>query len=383
MVEYRAEFKTTIKEGPIEDFEFTFPIASDETFEKNISVIFQALQDTLGMGNLSVTIHEFVEWGLIKRAEPTDPCWRWFIDGFANAITFELLQKHISEEYANGFAAAYDVNEYKDFERQINLQYWTSMNFSIKTPLEYENKLTYARYVYSMSEAQRLIENHGIDFARRILDEICIKKSRKGSDLVHAIKKVIGEDIQQRLSRYQTFQTRKEGIDKYTSLLNAALDKEDYEQMVINTMRLLELQDNPLSPTSLQMRQKAALWLFKLGHEKAADEAMLSFMEELKRNAPQQLYDYFSAGFIVYALQCNKPQKAQSAAEHFLKNHPDHPPALTVRMQLLTDKGELAEARKIAHRICELTEDDSLYHKAAREVLAKEPKQQQDKQPIP
>ena len=147
--------------------------------------------------------------------------------------------------------------------------------------------------------------------------------------------------------------------------------------MLISVIRLLELQDSQFSSTSLQMRQKAALWLFKLSYEEAGDEAMVNFMEELKRNAPQELYDYFSSGFVIYALECNNPQKAQSAAERILKKYPDHPPALTVRMQLLADEGKLAEAKKIAQRICALVkEEQSLYYKSASEILAIDPNQQ-------
>jgi len=374
---YNPEFKTTSKNESIKDFEFTFPIDSDETFEKNVSQIFQVLQVALGRSKLYLTIHEVVEVSLLMQAKPTDPYWRWFSDGFANAITTEILKKYTGAEDAEEFAEAYDVNKYKELEKEVNLRYWMGLIFCINTPLEYENELRMARYTYATYEAQRLIEKHGFDCVRKILDEVCLKKTRTGQDILQAIKKATGEDIQQRLNHYQTFETRKEGMAKYAGLFNAASDKKDYEQMLINVIRLLELQDSQFSSTSLQMRQKAALWLFKLSYEEAGDEAMVSFMEELKRNAPQELYDYFSSGFVIYALECNNPQKAQSAAERILKKYPDHPPALTVRMQLLADEGKLAEAKKIAQRICALVkEEQSLYYKSASEILAIDPNQQ-------
>ena len=46
---YKPEFETTSKNEFLKDFEFTFPIDSDETFEKNVSSIFQMLQDTWDM----------------------------------------------------------------------------------------------------------------------------------------------------------------------------------------------------------------------------------------------------------------------------------------------------------------------------------------------
>ncbi len=144
---YNPEFKTTSEDGPIKDFEFAFPIDSDETFEKNVSQIFQALKDAFGRGGLSLTIHELVEVSLVvMRAKPTNPYWRWFSDGFANAITIEILKKYAGAEDAEEFAEAYDVNKYKKLEKEINLRYWMGLNFCIKTPLEYENELRMARY---------------------------------------------------------------------------------------------------------------------------------------------------------------------------------------------------------------------------------------------
>jgi len=377
MAEYRLEFKETSETGPSEDIEVTFPLVSEETFEKEVNQIFEMLYKNLfGSGKIGIALHEIVEMSLLKRVKPKDPYWRWFSDGFANVITIKILKKYTGAENEEEFAKAYDVNEYKKLEKEINLRYWMALNFCINTPLEYENKLTYARYTYATYEAQRLIEKHGISCVKKILDKLSQKERSTGENLLATIKEMTGEDMQQRLGRYQSFQTRKEAMAKYASLFNAASDKKDYEQMLINVIRLLELQDSQLSSTSLQMRQKAALWLFKLRCEKAGDEVMVSFMEELKRNAPQELYDYFSSGFVIYALECNNPQKAQSAAEHILKKYPDHTPALTVRMQLLADEGKLAEAKKIAQRICTLVkEEQSLYYKSASDILAIDPNQ--------
>jgi len=379
MAEYRLEFKETSETGPSEDIEVTFPLGSEATFEKEVNQIFEILyKNVFGPGKIGIALHEVVEMSLLKRVRPKDPYWRWFSDGFANAVTYELLKKHISGECADEFVAANDVNHYRDLEKEINLQYWMSLKYCIlhRMPVDCESKLTYARYAYATLEARRLIEKHGMGCVKKILDKLSQKERSTSENLLATIKEVTGEDMQQRLGRYQTFQTRKGGMAKYASLFNAASDKKDYEQMLINVIRLLELQDSQFSSTSLQMRQKAALWLFKLRYEKAGDEVMVSFMEELKRNAPQELYDYFSSGFVIYALECNNPQKAQSAAERVLKKYPDHPPALTVRMQLLADEGKLVEAKKIAQRICALVkEEQSLYYKSASEILAIDPNQ--------
>jgi len=377
-VTYKPEFKTTSEDGPVKDFEIGFPIASDETFEKDVSQIFQALQDALGSGPLSLMIHELVEVSLVvMRAKPTDPYWRWFSDGFANAITIDILKKYTGAENAEEFAKAYDVNEYKELEKEINLRYWMGSSFCIKTPLEYENKLTYARYAYATYEAQRLIEKHGFDCVRKILDEVCTKKSRTGQDILQAIKQVTGEDIGQRLSHYQTFETSQEGSAKYAGLFNAASEKKDYEQMLINIIRLLELQDNQILPTSLQLRQKAASLLFKLGYEKAADEAMHSCVELFKNSGISLASDAAMETFIIYAFNTKNAKKAEKMAEELLKTRPDHLLSLTVQMVVHAEAGRLTEAKQIAKRILNLDKNEqSIAYKTASHVLATDPNQQ-------
>lgn len=376
-VAYNPEFKTTSKNKSIKDFEFTFPIDSDETFEKDVTSIFQVLQVALGRSKLYLTIHEVVKVSLLMQAKPTDPYWRWFSDGFANAITTEILKKYAGAEDAKEFAEAYDVNKYKKLEKQINLRYWMRLIFCIKTPLEYENELRMARYTYATYEAQRLIEKHGFDCVRKILDEVCTKKNRTGQDILQAIKKVTGENIQQRLVRYQTFQTRKEGMAEYTSLFNAASDKKDYEQMLINLLRMLELQDSQLSPTGLRSYKEAALLLFKLGHEEAADKAMHNCVELFKNSGIPLARDAAMETFIIYAFNTKNAKKAGKMAEELLKTKPNHLPALTVQMVVYAEAKRLTEAKQIAKKILNLDKNEqSTAYKTASYVLATDPNQQ-------
>ncbi len=380
-VTYKAEFKiaSISKDGPIEDFEFSFPIASDETFEKDVTLIFQILQVEFVRSNVYSAIHEVVEVSLLMQAKPTGPYWRWFSDGFANAITTEILKKYTGTEDAEEFAEAYDVNKYKELEKEINLQYWMGLKYCVlhRTPIDYENKLTYARYAYATYEAQRLIEKHGFDCVRKILDEVCTKKTRTGQDILQAIKKVTGEDMEERLRHYQTFETRKEGMAKYVGLINTASDKKDYEQMLINLLRMLELQDNQILPTSLQLRQKAASCLFKLGYEKAGDEAMYNCVELFKNSGIPMARDAAMETFIIYAFSCKNAKKAEKMAEELLKTKPDHLLSLTVQMVVHTEAGRLNEAKQIAKRVQSLDKNEqSMAYRTASYVLATDPNQQ-------
>jgi hypothetical protein len=375
---YKPEFNTTTEQGPITDFEFTFPIASDETFKKNVSLTFQILRYAFDNGTFFATIHEIAEASLLMRARPTDPYWRWFSDGFANAITYELLKKHAGEKMAEEFAAGQDVNNHKDLEKEINLRYWMSLQYCVSqsTPVEYENRLACARYAYATFEAQRLIEEYGLDCVRQILDEVCTKESRKGQDLLEAVEKVTGENMRQRLSQYQSFETRKEGITRYTTPFNAASKEKDYTQMFVNLLRIMELRPRPFSTTQLRDFRQAARLLFKLGHEQAGDEVMHKCMWLFEGSPVPNGRQAAMETFIIYALECKSAGKASKIAEELLKTRPDHVLSLTVKMLLHAEAGRLDDARHIAQKIQTLTEDkQSPSYKAASRILAVGPNQ--------
>ncbi len=357
------------------ELEILIPIETKHTFEKDLEEYFGMLAECFSTG---VLLHETIEPAILKRWRPENPYWRWFSDGFANAITIEILKKYSGDENAEEFAKAYDLNEHKKLEKEINLRYWMGLNFCIQTPLEYESELRMARYTYATYEAQQLIEKHGIDCVRKILDEVCTKKTRTGQDILQAIKKVTGEDIQQHLNHYQTFETRKEGMAKYTGLFNTASDKKDYEQMLINLLRMLELQDSQISPTGLRSYKEAALLLFKLGHEEAADEAMHNCVELFKNSGMPMAGDAAMETFIIYAFNCKNAKKAEKMAEELLKTKPNHLPALTVQMVVHAEAKRLTEAKQIAKKILNLDKNEqSIAYKTASYVLATDPNQQE------
>ena len=382
-VTYNPEFITTSKDGPDKHFELAFLVASEETFEENISHIFQVLYKAMGSGSLFIAIHEVVESSLLNRVKPTDSYWRWFSDGFANAITFEILKKYAGIEIADEFAKAYYINAYKGLEKEINLRYWMGLNFCIKTPLEYENNLSLARYAYATQEAQRLIELNGIDCVSKIIDKILTKKTRTAQDILKAVNEVTGENMQQRFDHYQTFETRQDGLIKYGSLLNAALEKKDYEQMLVNLMRTLELQESQLSPTGLRCYKEIALLLFKLGHEQAGDEAMLNCIELFKNTGMPMAHEAAMESFIIYAFGCHNATKAREIAEELLASKPNHLLALTVQMVVHAEAGRLSEAKQIAKKVINLDKNEqSPSYQTATQILAtKADQQNSDKEP--
>jgi len=378
--QYRLEVITTGKSKPAEELEIPFAMSSEVSFEQDVNDGFEAIRSLIyGARCLGTGIHEVTELGLLRRARPNDQYWRWFSDGFANAVTIELLNRHIGKEAAEQFAAPYDVRGYIDLLREINLAYWMSTKYNIETPLDYEKQLDYARYCFATLEARRLIEKHGIGCVRRILDRVVSQDSRTSKGLLDVIKQVTGEDMTKRLAKYQAFSTVKKGTLKYLMAFEAASVKKDYEQMLINHLRLMEVvQDSPFSFNSLKNYRKAALLLFRLGREEAGDKVMHKCLELFEESHVPNAYYAALEQVAVYALECDKPAKAKSAANELLRSDPNNVPCLSVKMLVLARSGRLTEAKETAVKIQKLVGSKaSKAGKAAAEILAIDPNEQQ------
>jgi len=365
---YQPAFEFTYSQ-PLKEIELMVPIDSGKSFEEEIGGFLQILNALKGTEKAGIALHELTEATLIQRIRPRDANWRWFTDGFADFITHELLKKHLGAGAAADWAGIRDIKKYDDLQKEINLMYWMNIPYCVTPTLECEQRFSHARYAYAMHEAQRLIQAYGLDCVRKILDRVCSQKYQTAQDLFQAIKDVTGEDMQDRLCRYQTFTKREEGIDKYDNLLEAAHEQGDYEQMLINLTRKLELSPFQFLPASLKIRRQVARVLFKLGNEKAGDQTMLDILERLKQPGIEAIYDYFSEQFLDYAMECDKPQKAERIAGEVLAKYPRSLPALTVKMRLLTDSGNLVEAEKVAKKVLLLADAGSLHNRSALDVL--------------
>jgi len=376
MATYNPEIHVPQGAKPPERFDLCIPIAPDKPFGEYIAIVFDMFGEILGAGMLDVAIHEVTEMTLLKRARPTDPYWRWFSDGFANAITHRLVGKYMGRAAAEQFAATFDPAQSEDLREEINLRYWMLGNFCVlvvNIPVPAEARVLHARYRYATSEARRLVDKHGIECVTAILENICAKQSRTSDDLLEAIREVTGEDMERRLRRYQSFQEPQEGIHAYSEAFNAAAKQKDYEQVYVNLMRVMELRSDVFSMNNLLNFKNAALLLLKMDHEKAADQAMQNALDLFSRNADGKGRQAALEMQVVYAIECQRPQKAEEAAAELLAADPNHVLSLAVKMLVELRAGHLTEAQGLARKIQALAEQSSPPYKLAANVLAIDP----------
>jgi len=363
---------------PPEKYDFCIPIAPDKEFGEYVASVFDVLKEFTGPSITGIAIHEVTEFTLLTRARPTDPYWRWFSDGFANAITFHLVEKYMGKDAAERFAHGFDPNDKQGLTNQVNLRYWMRADFcacGTDVPVKAESEIESARYAYSTVEARRLIDAHGIGCVREILDRVAAKDKREGSDLLQAVKDVTGEDMEQRLARYQTFETRQQGLTKYSEAFKAASRESNYEQMFVNLLRAMELQEHGPSSDHLQSLLNAALLLHKMGHDETGDAVMQRAVELYSKDSVVNGRQAVAEAFVFYALNCDHPQKARKTADEVLQAAPEHVPSLVVKMLLSRDDANMAEARRYAKEVCRLAERQSRAYRVASEILAVDPNQ--------
>ncbi|MHC4211837.1 MAG: hypothetical protein ACYSWP_00555 [Planctomycetota bacterium] len=381
IVEHRIELFDGSGKEPIGDFELTLPLDSEKTFEQEVDRSLKGLLNILGgPGSISLAIHEVTEMSLLKKVIPGDPYWRWFSDGFSDAITYELLKKHVSNEAAEEHAANASIEKYKDLEKQINLRYWMSGSccvFITQTPIDYENRFTLARYAFAMFEAQRLIDKSGIECVSKIVDEVCSRKPKTSASLVEAIKKVTGEDMEKRFDRYQSFTTRQEGKSKYEQAYVTAAKSEDYEKTLFNLLRIMEFEKSPFTPDNLHRWMYCAWFLYELGHEKVGDEVMYKCMGLFKDSGIPNAYESSMERFVQYSLRCDNPKKSLQVAEELLKDRPDNITALTAFMLTEATSGKIPEAKQRAKRIQGLVKKGTEPYEIAGRVLTIDPNEEQ------
>jgi len=183
---WRQQFSLGKRTG-VDKVLLPFPVSSPESMEEDLESRFSSYRKILPWLPGSF-LHELVEMTIVVRLRPYNPYFRWFTDGFANAIASRLVRKHISEDAARLFASGHDVTEYSDLEKDINLYYWMGTDFCIETPLDSEERLKHARYAYATLEAERLIEKYGIECVAKIVDKACKDRVTNPRNLVAAVK---------------------------------------------------------------------------------------------------------------------------------------------------------------------------------------------------
>ncbi len=307
------------------------------------SIIGEDLVSTFNIGPATM-IHELVEGTIIfEMLDLQDPHSRWFTDGVANVLTIQMLntigEKAAVKEIMEGF----DASPYMKTREELNLRYWLAGQYDINVPIESEKLLTDARRAYATYEMSRLIENHGGDCVKKILEELRTKPKQSSGDLFAAVRKVTGEDMVQRLLRYQRFRTAEQGAKRYDRACAEARKAGDYEDVFTNLKRLMELKpEMTQDPDSIAVVTDV---LARLGHHEAGRDVIRERIEDARGAEDNMQLEAFQQMYVSYAFTCRDLPKAYEVANEYLQSHPDNVLAMLVVAHALKAQGKIGESK--------------------------------------
>ncbi len=358
--------------------EILFPLASANEIESVLNTVFTSIPELFDQSfgkNGFVVIHEVAEVGIMERLRTQDPYKRWFTDGFSNAITCEILQRHYSPEDVKEFLETYSTAPYQNLKSSCNLRYWFSRNFSMSNhpPIKQEDELTYARYCFATEQGLRMVKAYGIECIKKILDQYVANGEKKPGAILTAIEQATGDEIKKHLSAYQSFSTKKEGLKLYHQAVNTAMTEKNYSAAAFAILRILELRgDQPYSPVSLNTRISLAELLYHNGHDQASTKWITEFADLmcLSKNPDKQ---YVGRRFVImYAIKTGQPQIGLEYARAILQNKPEDTHGLMIVMLNEANQKNVSKAVELAKKICKIepNEDDPC-HAVAKSVLDK------------
>lgn len=337
--------------------------------EATLAVATPVLQKVSGnMVDEGMVLHELIELSMMRRLRVDDPYYRWFSDGVANALAAQLLGELHGAQRAQDFLKAYDVEEYADLEKDVNLVYWLGLHREIQTPLRSESRLSYARYCYATFEAKRILDTHGLDKVKLILTKASPNEQNDSRMLFTAVQDVTGEDLRARMeAKYQRFGTREEGFAMYEAAVREAEKKRDNEGMLKNMLRMREVKGD----VDVGIDTSCAMLLQRMSHLKDGDKIFADLIGAARSDRARVAVQ---KQFIVYSLEGQRYAIARSAIRDVLSGDPYFIPALTARMMDEYSSGDKDSAVRTAELILQRdinpTSQDTA---AARRIKALQP----------
>ncbi|MHC4983562.1 MAG: tetratricopeptide repeat protein [Planctomycetota bacterium] len=332
--------------GELRDVSFALPVEADKP-EEMLDSILKMWGESVRKGAYGLALHELAESAILQRLKPKDRYCRWFNEGFANGVAIELLAKVLGPDAAKGFAEGFDVARYAELTSKVNLRYWVNKDASIEAPIERETQLTDARYAFATHEAARLIDAHGLECLPEILAKATEGSRGDCQRLFAAIKQVTGRDMEERLLRYQTFQSREKGLYKYSAEMQIAFGRKNFEAAAFAAMRLLEIQEKP----SVKAYLCCLFCLAELGHDDFVAAEFLKRITTCEKLGEEEPAKELRAGFMAFALEKGHAESAYETAEGVLKTNPDDIRALAIRMHRLRSEGKIEQAVAAARKI--------------------------------
>lgn len=330
-------------------------------------------------------VHEVVELSIVRQLRLGDPFFRWFSDGFANAVSEQVLQRVAGADAARLFAEVFDPGKCSLAPNTINLRWWMPANRLIEPPIELEAELQKARYAYATALARKIIQAGGINSVRAVLEELSWKTHVFSTDIEKAIQSAAKVDVKALLDEQQPFSSVPDGILYYSNRIDQLVRQEpvrsvqevrlknpaDANQLLFNLFRLVELQVAAKREFRPAFYVQAAQFIHQFGFARPAVDLFRTQIKTAEVDGRPGDQSVLEQEFIKFAWQTDQLPLVYLLADDLLKTNPTNAGALSVEMFKRAKDGREFRAKEVARTILENALADPFFRERAQAVLAK------------
>jgi hypothetical protein len=365
---------------PSSDYAFlVFPVPDAASAADNLTNYFGGfLVDIRGPA-----LHELIELEILRSVHFADVFYRWFSDGFANALTEHILLQRCGPEAAGTFAGYFDPAACSIASNVVTLRWWMPNKRLIDpATMEQETELQKARYAYATALARRIIREAGIGSVRGVIGTLARKTNVYSQDIEEAIHAVTQLDVKSLLDQYQPFASVEDGLQLYTNRVNqkikmdatskpgqSNLTKEDKDEIVFNCLRIAELQMARHRELEPAFCGHLAQFIDGLGFSHMAIEFLRNQIRLMDLDGRAADKSRLEQEFIKFAWNTENMPVVFTLADDLLKTAPNDPGALSVEMFKQVRVGNAIRARTIAQTILANPRTDSFFHDKATSLL--------------
>ena len=306
---------------------------------------------------IAAGLYHLIHKTIRDRKLSIDPRSRWLIDGLADFTTATLLHEYLGKEAAHRYTTDRDPRAFGDIQKRLNLGYWMGSSRDVILPYDSERRLHAARIAFALTEVRNLILDHDPLVIRAIFD------AATNQPLLDAVVQITGQDLKDRLPRYQSFSSAPKALAHHLQALNEARRAGEADQAVIHAKRVMEWRR--------RYNLKEYMLIALLLHEAGKTDAALATIQQRIRTATNDADRLTYLLLLVeYAMLWEQPAMAYQAAELALDIEPDSPIALVVSMHHQHEIGKLIQAKVTAERIVALAASANAAHvQAAKEMI--------------
>jgi hypothetical protein len=194
-------------------------------------------------------LHETVEVYIVGKLMVDGPYERWFTEGVANFLAYEIIKEVKGSDYAKNIPYSLESidKEYLKYRKKVNLPNWLAVTYERMYDKDINKELTTAHYAYATQLIGNFFENK--DNVKKVLDKLKEIEGTKDTLIIDSItQQLFSKSIKEELYKYKTKKTLKpDEEEKYLLKLGRELFDENKNFLKIRKLSQKLIEFNPLN----------------------------------------------------------------------------------------------------------------------------------------